>query len=421
MEERRQRRVNARRRLGITLVVSLLLHLIVGILGLSAWLASRGEGISIGEPDYLLVTTEPPRKAPSPSPNPTPVKQQVRSPQPTRTAPEKRRSRTPDPTEEPAELPADDSGDDPEPASEQEAVVVDTGGGHPEGLEGEGYPSVGFGAAGGSVAPRPECLDQLDNDGDGLIDSEDPSCLINETPQERAEVVSRALLLRDLRQNKLPEGDPDELMRERIQDNLQDDGEGGFVYRSGEFQARIGPEGEIEFDRRRKLGTSGFNFGGGRRSRWRTREKLRFLEATAEVRDRMAGRAQQRRLRKAVMGLRADLEELWRDPRFNLNQKKNILFQRLDEVDRSSEEGRQAAKIIINFIREHSRPRHEGPLETPATPTGSDHPPPGRVETGALTPGRTDERARTEDAPDRPMGNAHSSKARRARPMVMPR
>jgi hypothetical protein len=191
------------------------------------------------------------------------------------------------------------------------------------------------------------------------------------------------MLLSDLRRNDPLDGDPDELARERVARGLRDSRDGGLVYDDAGFHAEIDPDGEVRFARKRRPGAGGigFDLGGPPRSRRDARQKLRFLEATEEVRDDLDQRRRDRDMKRALYGLRATLDSVWTDRGLSVAQKKAILFQRLGECDRETEDGRTAARTIAEFIRDHSRPRS---VDRAAAPRPRDRPPPA-------TPGRDEE------------------------------
>ncbi|MEM6992449.1 MAG: hypothetical protein AAF721_18190 [Myxococcota bacterium] len=66
----------------------------------------------------------------------------------------------------------------------------------------------------------------------------------------------------------------------------------------------------------------------GRRS-----AKRAFLRSTQDMRDRMARAAERRRLRRALVGLRLRLSELWNDPARTAAQKRAALFALWDEAE----------------------------------------------------------------------------------------
>lgn len=357
MSQQHQRRQERKRRLWIAIAVSLGLHLLLAAALLPRWIEQQAGGITRGSPEFVLINTEPTRRSKTPSPEP-PTKQ-VTTPQPAARQPTRDRPRRA--TEVPSELPADMvstfDGDQVTPSPTEVEAAPDSG--HPSGDADGLVLTPGYGVLQGSVTPRPECLDNLDNDGDHLVDTEDPGCLPPPaTAQEEAEMRARAMLLSDMRASAVSheEVDPDERLRQKMhsQITVQDD---HLVYRDGSFGADIGPDGSVRFQKGRSVGfgNGGLTFGGGSGPGFRARDKLRFLEATEEIRDERDRRARQRMMSKALFGLRGSLEEIWADRQLSLEERKAILFQRLDECDTSTPGGRQAAKVIVEFIRDHSQ------------------------------------------------------------------
>jgi hypothetical protein len=242
-------------------------------------------------------------------------------------------------------------------------------GGDGAGGDGDGRsPGV---ATDGWVAPD-GCHNMRDDDGDHLIDWEDPECQPPpETPEEEVEQNTKAMLLSAMRANDLPRGDPDELARERIQAQLRAGGDGDVTYGGGGIKAAIGPDGDVRFGKARSVGLGNggmsFDLSGVPRQRRGDRQKVAFLDATEDLRAEREEAARARDMSKALFRLRGELDEIWRDRRLTLLQKKAVLFERLDECDLETDGGRQAAKTIVAFIRAHSRAARAD--ERPAVPT----------------------------------------------------
>lgn len=235
-------------------------------------------------------------------------------------------------------------------------------GGFGPGGDGAGGNGDGLGpgvASDGWVAPD-GCHNMRDDDGDRLTDWEDPECRPPpETPEEEVAQNTEAMLLSAMRADDLPRGDPDELARERIQAQLRAGGDGDVTYGGGGIKAAIGPDGDVRFGKARSVGLGNggmsFDLSGVPRQRRGDRQKVAFLDATEELRAEREAAARERDLAKALYRLRGELDEIWRDRRLTLLQKKAVLFDRLDECDLESDGGRQAAKTIVAFIRAHSR------------------------------------------------------------------
>lgn len=208
--------------------------------------------------------------------------------------------------------------------------------------------------------PPDSCHNMRDDDGDRLTDWEDPDCRPPpETLEEEVAQNTQAMLLSDLRRNDPLRGDPDELARERIQAQLRTGGNGDVTYGGGGIKAAIGPDGDVRFGKSRSVGLGNggmsFDLSGVSRQRRGDRQKVAFLDATEDLRAARDEEARARDMAKALFRLRGELDELWRDRRLTLLQKKAILFERLDECDLETDGGRQAAKTIVAFIRAHSR------------------------------------------------------------------
>jgi hypothetical protein len=156
-----------------------------------------------------------------------------------------------------------------------------------------------------------------------------------------------------MRQNDLQRGDPEQLARLRIRSSLQPDGD-SLVYRRGSFIARIGPDGEVSFSRTRRVPGLGLSYETDRGSP-QFLEMRRFLDATEDIRAEREARAGEITMRRALAHLGSELNELWRDSDLSVRQKKEILFQRLAECNLDTAGGREAAQIIVNFIRHHFR------------------------------------------------------------------
>jgi hypothetical protein len=219
-------------------------------------------------------------------------------------------------------------------------------------------------ASDGWVAPD-GCHNMRDDDGDHLIDWEDPECQPPpETPEQEVEQNTKAMLLSAMRGNDLPRGDPDELARERIQAQLRAGGDGGIAYDGGGIKAAIGPDGDVRFGKARTVGFGNggmsFDLSGVPRQRRGDHQKVAFLDATEDLRAERDEAARTRDMAKALYRLRGELDEIWRDRRLTLLQKKAVLFDRLDECDLETDGGRQAAKTIVAFIRTHSRAARDG-------------------------------------------------------------
>ena len=332
-------------------VVSVVVHGLLLSLLVFLWGRERpSEGSHRGS--YVMVTREPP--------SPDPPRAEERSPDrftPRKARPRKavapasrpREVRTP-PTDEPATLPIDDG------AEESSAVhELPADDGTSDGAERSWGPLLGDSSPPSATNPSPECLDQLDNDGDRLIDREDPECWPELPPQELVSKRTGALLLSDIRQDDLPTGDPDELAHRRIKALLRPEGD-ALVLRDGSFVARIGPHGEVSFESRRAGTDLRFDLDGSRRGPSYLQKK-RFLDATADVRADRERRTHDRRMKVALARLGPELNEIWRDRSLSRRQKGRILFDRLDECDLETPGGRKAARIIIDFIRAHYRSR----------------------------------------------------------------
>jgi hypothetical protein len=79
-------------------------------------------------------------------------------------------------------------------------------------------------------------------------------------------------------------------------------------------------------------------------------QKARFLAATFEVRMKLAAAAQKEYVFTSLDRLPAALADLWRDARYSLRERRQILFELWCEADRPPE-GSQARIIIEAFIR----------------------------------------------------------------------
>lgn len=83
-------------------------------------------------------------------------------------------------------------------------------------------------------------------------------------------------------------------------------------------------------------------------------QKARFLSATFDFRARMAARDRARRSREATGALPRQLEELWRDPRFSVTERRRILCTLWGEMDPALPEGRAAGETIMGFVKKHA-------------------------------------------------------------------
>lgn len=340
--------------LTVGLILSLGLHLVfVGLL-LAAWLAADdGQGITYGV-DYISVTKEPARESPKPAQDLSEKPQEER---PRKIAPNKSAlaSSNLTTTVEPTQWVSDDDGSEPEPSvNEPEESGGGSELGDPSGIIGGLNLTPGYGAMMGSLDPSPECMDRLDNDGDLLVDTEDPGCLVAETAEEEARIRLRAALLQQMRRDDVPRADPEKLRADHIRNNTRIE-EDQIVYQDGSFRATLKSDGTVRFDSQVQGNSLGMSFDTTPRSQRNFRQKMAFLEETEEVRNQIYLKNRHQDMSRALGGLRNSLEKIWRDPSLTAAQKKALLFDRLDECDLDSSGGRKAAREIIAFIREHSK------------------------------------------------------------------
>jgi len=347
MGEREQRSGRETARVGVAVVVSLVLHLVFLALALPAGLPWAPPGPDTPG-DVILVTTEESRPSKHGHTATPPSTDDVRDRQHQDRRAKRVRLST---STEATELPSEQPGEDEEAASSEAVDSGEQGGGRDDGDGLDLTPRLTT-MIGVFDVPH-ECRDLIDNDGDHLIDYEDPECRVPETREEAVEINTEAMLLSDMRSNDIPRGDPDELARKRIQWSLQPTGD-HLAYQDGSFGAKIAPDGSVVFDRGKRGAGLGFSFDTTPRNRRNLHRKSQFLEATEEIRDQRDTVARARFMKEALANLESDLDELWRDRRFSLSQKRSILFQRLDECDTDTQAGRQAAKIIVDFIRARS-------------------------------------------------------------------
>lgn len=356
MSGKHKRSTRGRWKLGAAIAVSLVLHLVLLALSLPAGLPWAPPGPD-SQGEVILVTTEDPTpsargRARTPSPAQEVAQRSQKQAKQTKSVPMTTST-------EPSDRLPDAVGDESEAVAVEVGDDGDDGGSRGDGDIGEGLDLTPRLTTMIGVFDVPhECRDLLDNDGDRLVDYEDPECRAPETREEAVEVTTEALLLSDLRRNDIPRSDPDELVRKRIQWGLRPSGD-HLAYQDGSFTAKIGPDGEVEFDSARSGSGLGFTFDTTPRARRNLRRKSQFLEATEELRDKRDRQTRIRYMKEALSGLEDDLNGIWRDRRLSLNQKKVILFQRLDECDRETPAGRQAAQVIIGFIRARSIPIKE--------------------------------------------------------------
>lgn len=318
-------------------------------LALLAWLLGAvQERAEPGIGSYVVVSPEPPARAPAKARARAEVATAAAGATTRREA--LPRAARPATTEEPAE-PAE-----PEPSAEPSAGDLEAAPvaeGAAEGAGGSSLRSLGpfegEPEPAGATAPSPECLDRLDNDGDRLVDDEDPECWPDLPPVELVSKRARSLMLQDVRRDDLPEGDPDELARQRVLSRLRSEGD-SLVYQDGSFVARIDPDGTVGFGRRPASARLEFDMDGTGGAPHHL-QKQHFLDATEEIRTERAARAGDRMMKTALARLGGDLESIWRDRHLSHRQKRRILFERLDECDLESPGGREAARRIIEFIR----------------------------------------------------------------------
>jgi hypothetical protein len=377
IDEERQRSVGAKRQHALVLTVSVAVHLAIFALALAApkrelWQPWVPRAVS----ELIEFTLREPQE---PAPEPAPASSGARGRADTSrqgNAPGDE-GRSPSPVARRATLAMSA-----EPAAEPQplaAPVQALGGPVGFGTDGDGVGGHGVGGWGpggdgaggdgdglssgvatdGWVMPD-GCHNLRDDDGDHLTDWEDPECRPPpETPEEEVAMNTQAMLLSDMRSDDLPRGDPDELALERIQAQLRPSG-GGLVYRGGQLDAAIGPDGDVRFGKTRSVGVGNggmtFDLSGISRQRRGDRQKVQFLDATEELRAGLDDAASARVMAKALSGLQGELDEIWLDRRLSLLQKKAILFARLDECDLETEGGQRAAETIVAFIRAHSRP-----------------------------------------------------------------
>lgn len=140
-------------------------------------------------------------------------------------------------------------------------------------------------------------------------------------------------------------------------------GGGHFVYSGQGFSAHIQPDGEVSFDDKYLSafkGTSGsfdvtdMVMRGKGQDPYR-HEKQRFLEATAELRAKMAARLQAERLRASVAGLGSTLSSIWSSPRPAAERRRQLLAL-WDEIDDGGETaleraGQEARATILGWVR----------------------------------------------------------------------
>jgi hypothetical protein len=79
-------------------------------------------------------------------------------------------------------------------------------------------------------------------------------------------------------------------------------------------------------------------------------QKARFLAATFEVRMKLAAAAQKEDVFTSLDRLPAALADLWRDARYSVHERRQVLFELWREADKPPD-GPQARIIIVAFIR----------------------------------------------------------------------
>jgi hypothetical protein len=141
-------------------------------------------------------------------------------------------------------------------------------------------------------------------------------------------------------------------------------GRDGYLYEGPTFSAHVALDGEVSFDDKHigfAKGTSGGSFdltdlimkGKGEDSR--RYEKQRFLEATADMRAKLAERARAERVRESLVGLPAHLESVWADQGRTARDRRRLLYALWKEAAAPGEEmgsaGAEARAIIEAFIR----------------------------------------------------------------------
>jgi len=339
------------RRLLVAAAISGALHLAIAVALVVLWADPERRDRHHGS--YVLLSDAPPSKEPHRAQELSDDEQRPAKARPERTPRPKLASASQPlrPTIEAGDRPASELLEEPGAVG----VVVEDGApadGDSDGADRSKGVLLGVSPPPASTDPSPECLDGRDNDGDRLTDHEDPGCWPDMPEQELVSKRTGALLLSDMRSDDLLQGDPEELGRQRVEKGLRPDGE-SLVYRDGSFMARIGPDGEVEFDRARG-DPFRFDFGGGGPGHGYLQRK-RFLDATEDIRAHRQKRTHDRHMKVALARLGPELSQIWRDRSLSAHQKKRILFERLDECDLGSPGGRQAARIIIDFIRARFR------------------------------------------------------------------